>query len=289
MKVLFISDFTLDQREGGAQVSNSFIIEKGRNLGYEIVEHDHTSSVIDFLSSYDLLVSSNLEAISHKSPEKLNFIFNHPSHIRLEHDSCSYLQNNLRRELFKSAKQNFFLSKFHLSFFEDLYGDFFENTQIIYDPINTDIFKPKEVEKTYDVVYCGYLHPLKGLNNLLNFAKEYPRRNIDVFGWGEMDIEDLFSPYPNIKFNGQKKHHEVADVFQKCNSVFHYPIVNEPFCRMVGEALLCGVEEIIGATHKIGSYLEFQDVGRKKFTKGCDKAADKFWEKVKERSLKCAI
>jgi hypothetical protein len=62
MKVLFISDFTLDQREGGAQVSNSLIIKKGRELGHEIVEHDHTSSVIDFLSSYDLMISSNLEA-----------------------------------------------------------------------------------------------------------------------------------------------------------------------------------------------------------------------------------
>ena len=53
MKVLFISDFTLDQREGGAQVSNSLIIEKGRDLGHKIVEHDHTSSITDFISFSD--------------------------------------------------------------------------------------------------------------------------------------------------------------------------------------------------------------------------------------------
>ena len=74
MKVLFVSDFTLTQREGGAQVSNSLIINKGRELGHEIVEHDHASSVIDFLSSYDLMISSNLELISRKSPEKIDFI-----------------------------------------------------------------------------------------------------------------------------------------------------------------------------------------------------------------------
>ena len=83
MKVLFVSDFTLEQREGGAQVSNFLILKKGRELGHEIVEHDHTSSIIDFLSSYDLMVSSNLEAISRRNPEKLEFILKHPNHIRL--------------------------------------------------------------------------------------------------------------------------------------------------------------------------------------------------------------
>ena len=76
MKVLFVSDFTLEQRAGGAQVSNSIIIEEGCNLGHEIVEHHHQSSVVDFLTSYDLLISSNLEVINHKSPEKINFILN---------------------------------------------------------------------------------------------------------------------------------------------------------------------------------------------------------------------
>ena len=51
MRVLFISDFTLEQRDGGAQVSNSLILKKGRELGHEIVEHDHTSSPVNFLSS----------------------------------------------------------------------------------------------------------------------------------------------------------------------------------------------------------------------------------------------
>jgi hypothetical protein len=47
---------------------------------------------------------------------------------------------------------------------------------------------------------------------------------------------------------------------------------------MIGEALLCGVEEIIGDTSKIGSYLEFKDVGYEKFKKGCEEASSLFWE-----------
>jgi len=289
MKVLFISDFILEQRQGGAQVSNSLIIQKGRELGHEIIEHHYSSSVIDFLSSYDLLISSNLEAISQKSPEKLGFIFNHPNHARLEHDSCSYLKSDDRKKLFKSSKQNFFLSQFHISFFRDLYGDFFENVEIVYDPINADIFKPNSGEKKYDVVYCGYLHPLKGLNSLVSFAQDNPNRKINVFGWGDLDCEAFFSGHPNLTFGGAKQHEEIAAILQQSKALYHNPVVNEPFCRMIGEGLLCGVKEVIGATHKIGSYLEFNAVGYEKFKNGCDRAADIFWEKIKERSLTCII
>ncbi len=289
MKVLFISDFTLDQREGGAQVSNSLVIKKGRELGHEIVEHDHTSSIVDFLSSYDLMVSSNLETISRKSPEKVEFILKHPNHIRLEHDSCSYLNHKGRKSLFNSSKLNFFLSQFHIYFFRDLYGDFFENVEIVYDPIDTNIFKPSDGEKIYDVVYCGYLHPLKGLNDLVKFAQNNPDREVSVFGWGELDCEAFFSDCPNLTFGGAKKHEEVAEIFQQSKALYHNPVVNEPFCRMMGEALLCGVKEIIGDTSKIGAYLEFQKVGYEIFREGCNNAADIFWEKTKERSLICAI
>ena len=280
MKVLFISDFTLQQREGGAQVSNNILIKKGKELGYEIKEHSHSSSVTDFLTSYDLVINSNLEVISKISPEKLPFILKMPNSIRLEHDSCSYLHDNIRLELFSKSKKNYFLSNFHFDFFKKLYGDYFHDVEIIYDPIDTQVFKKSDCDKQYDVVYCGYLHHLKGFNNLLKFAKENPNRNIDIFGWADFSTKGFFDKYPNIKHNGQIDHSEIAQVFQKSNAIFHSPIVNEPFCRMVAEALLCGVEEIIGDKSKIGSYLEFEKIGYDKFKDRCESAASKFWETV---------
>ena len=280
MKILFISDFTLQQRQGGAQVSNSLIIEEGRRLGYQIDEHHHNSSIVDFLTSYDLVVNSNLEAISKTSPAKLNMIERLPNSVRLEHDSCSYLSNGERRILFNNSKKNFFLSDYHYSFFKDLYGDYFKNAVIVYDPINTKIFKKEEKKKKYDVVYCGYLHPLKGLNNLLNFARNNPDRKVDVFGWSDRNPHSLFEGEKNIIFNGSCEHHETASIFQQARAVFHAPIVNEPFCRMIAEALLCGVEEIIGDRSKIGSYLEFEKVGYENFKNGCEGAARKFWEEA---------
>lgn len=280
MKILFISDYTLKQRQGGAQVSNDIIIKKGKNLGHEIVEHDHTSSITDFLSSYDLVINSNLEAISKTSPVKIDFIKKTPNSVRLEHDSCSYLDTRTRAHIFTSAKKNFFLSEFHHSFFKGLYGDYFRNVEIVYDPIDTTIFNKDESEKKYDVVYCGYLHPLKGLDNLLSFAKENKDRHVSVFGWSDHDCSKLFDEIENIEFLGVKSHEEIAQVFKESKALYHSPIVNEPFCRMVGEALLCGVEEIIGDVNKIGAYLEFEKIGYEKFKEGCENAASNFWDKI---------
>ena len=75
MRILFISDFSLTQRAGGAQVSNDIILKKGRQLGHDITEHNHSSSITDFLSSYDLVINSNLEMISKISPEKYDVDF----------------------------------------------------------------------------------------------------------------------------------------------------------------------------------------------------------------------
>ena len=255
MKVLFISDFTLEQRSGGAQVSNDIIIKKGRELGFDIKEHHHLSSITDFLSSYDLVINSNLEAISKISPEKL-------------------------QQLFENCKKTFFLSQFHFDFFKEFYGDYFKNVEIVYDPIDTSIFKKEDKTKIYDIVYCGYLHKLKGLNNLMAYAKANPERRVSVFGWGDLNPATLFEGFDNITFEGSKTHEEIAEVFKQSKAVFHSPIVNEPFCRMIGEALLCGVEEVIGNTEKIGSYLEFKNIGYEKFKEECENAASIFWEKV---------
>tara|TARA_R110000782_G_C14812067_1_gene412878 strand:+ start:10 stop:171 length:162 start_codon:yes stop_codon:yes gene_type:complete len=47
---------------------------------------------------------------------------------------------------------------------------------------------------------------------------------------------------------------------------------------MVGEALLCGIDEVIGDTSKIGAYKEFKKVGYNKFKEGCTNSSSKFWD-----------
>ena len=285
MKILFISDFGLQHNPGGAQQSNDLIINKGIDLGHEIKLHNFDSSPMDFYQYYDLVISSNLELISKKNPEKIDFILSSDNHVRLEHDSCSYLSSQVRKKLFQSSKTNFFLSSFHVDYFKKEYGNYFTNVEIVYDPIDTSLFYKTKEEKEYDVVYCGSLHRLKGLQNLIDFSKRNMDRKISIFGWGPTDtiklVTNLCKESKNIEFFGQKPQKEIADILRKCNSIFHNPIVNEPFCRMVAEGLISGCEDIIGRPNKIGSYIEFQKVGYDEFREQCKNASSIFWDKIK--------
>tara|TARA_R100000152_G_C6733505_1_gene157912 strand:- start:136 stop:993 length:858 start_codon:yes stop_codon:yes gene_type:complete len=282
MRVLFVSDFSLAQNSGGAQQSNDIIIKAGRERGHEITLHTCDSSYIDFLSHYDVLVSSNLEQINHYHPDKLKFILNHQHHVRYEHDSCLYFQPNRRQGIFESAKLSFFSTNFHISQFRKNYGNYFKNVKVVYEPINTSMFNDEGKEKIYDVIYCGYLHPLKGLGNLLDFARDNTDRHISVFGWGENNIEEKFKDFSNIEFHGRKGQEDIAQILKQTRAIYHHPIVDEPFCRMIAEGLLCGVEEIIGSTDRIGAYLEFLNQGKESFRKKCSSAVDIWWDNVEK-------
>ena len=284
MNVLMISDFSLEQNPGGAQVSNDAIIKTGEALGHSIEVMTNTSPLTSLLPYYDLLISSNLESINQKDTTGyvINRIIDHPRHVRLEHDSCSYLSEEERKRLFRSAKISFFLSEFHANFFQELYGDYFHDIFIVYDPIDSGVFYEKPTQLIYDVVYCGFIHPLKGAGNLIRFARENPLRKITVFGWPETSGLKLPKEASNIEFKGVISHAETAEIFRSSRAIYHSPQVREPFCRMIGEALLCGIEEVIGATEKIGSYLEFKKHGKDSFKERCNNAATNFWATIEK-------
>lgn len=282
MKVLFVSDFSLKHNSGGAQVSNDLIIQKGIENGHEITLHNYDSSPVNLIHKYDIVISSNLEAITHTSKYLLDYIINHPKHIRLEHDSCLYLNQITRELLFKSSKINFFLSEFHLEFFKNFYGDIFNNTEIVYDPIDTLLFYDDSSNKLYDVIYCGFIHPLKGSDNLINFCKNNLDRKIDIFGWTEdKNIINQLSSLTNVNMHDKVSHSEISNIFRQSNYIYHSPEVNEPFCRMVAEALLCGCK-FIGNESKIGSLKEYVKHGKEKFKEDCKHASQFFWQKIEQ-------
>ena len=107
-----------------------------------------------------------------------------------------------------------------------------------------------------------------------------PIETFPFFGWGENNIEKSLEGFDNIKFHGHKNQTEIAEVFKQSKAIYHHPIVDEPFCRMIAEGLLCGVEEVIGATERIGAYLEFLKEGKESFQEKCSTAADVWWRHV---------
>jgi len=279
MKILFVSDFSLAHNAGGAQVSNDLIIKEGIKRGHKITEFNFDTSSIKLIERYDLVINSNLEFIYTKRPYIFHWIMQQPKTIRFEHDSCQYFHPEDRKKIFGKSKINLFLSEHHLEYFKRDYGNHFHNAAIVLDPIDTDVFYSTKEERTIDTLYCGFIHTLKGYINLINYARKNPEEKIEVYGWGDEIAIKKLNAETNIEFKGKVSHEEIPNLFRKTKKVFHSPIVEEPFCRMVAEAILCGCE-IVGNLEKIGSWLEHKRLGAEEFKNRCQFATEEFWKKI---------
>ena len=112
-KILLISDFGVHHNPGGAQRSNQIILEEGFSRGYEIQCFHYDSDLEMLNSDYDLIISSNLEVISSRYPKIVESIPNVKNHVRLEHDSNLYWNNDFRKHFWSSCRISFFLTEFH--------------------------------------------------------------------------------------------------------------------------------------------------------------------------------
>jgi len=283
MKILFVSDYLLSENSGGAQQSNAAMIAEGISRGHCIVEFAASTKPSVLHCDYDLIISSNLEMMNFIYGDYIldRIINGSETHVRLEHDSCLYLQDDDREKLFRSSALNFFLSNFHLNRFKSMYGDYFGETAIVPDPISRKKFRKMNVPKKVPFVYCGFLHKLKGVHNLIAFAERNREHKISVYGWGEQSIVNELKSIPNIIFHDPVPNSATAYIYASAHYVFHAPLVDEPFCRMVGEALLCGCG-VVGATDRIGAHIEYANLGYDKFAESCDNAHKNFWEKVEK-------
>jgi len=280
-KIIFISDFNLSHSLGGAQRSNEIIIQKGRELGYSILEanFNFNFNVEDF-DQYDILISSNLEAIYKLNPNIIDKIANHKYHVRLEHDSNRYLKQEDREKLFRSCKKTVFLTNFHYQFFINNYGDIFNNVEIISDPIDTNLFYNQNKEREDKILYVGFMHELKGSLGFFELVMNNPNIKFVIAGWGTIVFDFLASNLPNVEYLGNVDHTNMPNLFNKYETLYYNPIIPEPFCRSVAEGVLCGIKLMSPNSNIIGCLNELREIGREKFIENCQNASKIFWDKI---------
>jgi len=279
MRVLLISDYSLQHTSGGAQRSNSIIMDEGRRRGHVIEEYNYDSNPDSLQQSYDVVISSNLEALSRTQPNIIAWIASHHNHARLEHDANRYLSDGVRTMLFRSCKKAFFLSKFHYKNFVESYGDYFINVEIVPDPIDSNIFNDLKQERENKILYVGFMHPFKGTDEFLSYAFENPDLDFVVAGWSN-DHQYIRSCeiLSNVEMLGKVDYTEMSALYNKYERMFYKPVFYEPFCRSVAEALLCGID--IDSNNLIGSLHFLNEVGYDEFSRQCNKAPETFWESI---------
>lgn len=281
-KILWLSDFDLEQAAGGAQRSDKIIIDYGRSIGLNITKVNRFSFNKQInIHSYDIVISSNIHALHCDNPWLLNEISKHKYHIRIEHDSNSYLKQEERIKLFKNCKKTFFLTDYHYEYFLQDYGNIFYNVEIVPDPINTDLFFDYKKERENKILYSGYMHPLKGSYEFFDFVLQNRSLTFVVSSWTNYpSLQFLCENIPNVQYLGTTDYEKMPDLYNKYSHFFYNPNLKEPFCRSFAEALFCGCKIICEKTDQIGSYKYFQKHGKEKFANDCKNAQIEFWNRI---------
>jgi len=196
-KVLWISDLSLKHHSGGAQRSDFALIEYAQKNLKVIIDEFHIDTPLTVLhKDYDLVIVGNLFLLYQKYPNLIRHL-KLRKYIKLEHDSNSYMSQVDRYELFTNAYKSIFLSNTHLDFFRKVYGQYFNNTHIVCDPIDTNRFYDWGKNDDYysereDVtLFVGLIHPLKGIEEFMKLAVENPSKRYAVAGFAEDNMRDL--------------------------------------------------------------------------------------------------
>lgn len=281
-KILWLADYDLDTAPGGAQRSDKIIIDKGKLLGFNILKVNHeTFGKHINIHNYDILVTSNVCAILQKHSWVLDEITKHKYHVRIEHDSNDYLNQESRIKLFSFCKKTFFLTDYHLLFFKQLYGDIFQNVEIVPDPIETDKFYDFQKEREDKVLYVGYMHPLKGTSNFFEHVLRNPHQKFAIAGWSDYQTYNFLSKnVPNVENLGLIQYQQMPQVYNKYKSLYYDPNLREPFCRSVAEAVICGMLILTSKENQIGCIQDIKKYGTEKFKENCKNASIDFWNKI---------
>ena len=225
-----------------------------------------------------MVVSSNLEILSSKYSDIIEYISSANKHVRLEHDANRYLAQKDRELLFGSCDITFFLTDFHHEQFIKMYGSIFKNVEIVPDPIDTNLFYDRHQKREDKILYVGYMHPFKGTDTFLKYVVKNPSSQFVMASWGSNNYEQVARSLSNVEWLGNIDYSKMPDLYNKYNTFYYHPLYFEPFCRSVGEAILCGMEinsnDIVGALH------HFISVGAENFKSQCDNAPSLFWDHV---------
>lgn len=281
-KILWLADFDLESAPGGAQRSDKIIIDQGKLLGYNILKlNSETYNPSVNIYNYDVVITSNICSLYYKYPNLINEIANHKYHVRLEHDSNEYLKQEDRIKLFGSCVKTIFLSNFHISFFRQMYGDIFKNIEIVYDPIDCNTFTNLNKAREEKILYAGYMHPLKGTFEFFDFVLRNPTKQFAIAGWTDNHIlNHLCNTIPNVEYLGLANYEQMPVIYNKYKYMYYNPNLNEPFCRSVAEAIICGMLILTSKENQIGCINEIHANGIENFKEQCSKAALKFWQKI---------
>ena len=135
----------------------------------------------------------------------------------------------------------------------------------------------KEREK--GTLWVGHIYPDRGLEDLKQRILDNPEQQFIVCGSGHFEL--LPNIYPNMTLVPNVPHTALPQYYNRYTDFLYSPLRPETFCRIVAEALLCGINmDLDGKEHFLPAYQLYEKVGMEKFRDTFKKAPEDFYNRI---------
>ena len=240
-KVLWLTDHTIeDVPAGGAEITDSYVIQAGESLGYNIsIVRPHQFKSADLKT--DLVIISN----NYEFPRPaINKVIDELPYIAYSHD-CGRWKEVVRqhKDMFTKALGSIFLSPLH----RDQFLPYLDGKNIYcvppYMPLD---FYDYGLIRNNKVIYAGNLFEGKGLYTVADFAAQNPKLQFDFYyKRSSKSVERRLKQLSNCNLIGYVPKEKLPEVLNKYSYFIHIPVDVEGFGRAATEAYLCGCEMFI--------------------------------------------
>jgi len=267
MRIGWLHDWRLEERPGGAQLTNELMIRAAPPWA-EVVRCWPGG-----MRPADAYILNNVKRFSQ---EELEAACSRP-YVKYEHDYWDCPQPWQREwigPVYAGARGALFLSPLHRDSFLRLSGVRPKRMACVPSPIDVETFRAarRRAGKRRGVVWLGEFQPHKGVMEACRWAARH--EPVDFYGWGPL------KPFgPGVRFLGRLPCERVPGVLARYEKLLFLPRWPEPFGRVVAEAKLAGCELI--CSPNVGA-LSWGWRTLEEWEEGVGEAPQRFWQVMKE-------
>lgn len=247
MKIGWISDYNIDTRKGGAQLTDHFVIQE-LVKEHEVIQYGLFNVLSsDMMLDCDFYVISNwvnlfkfenarnlLKLITQKG-NYIRFIHDYDGTSNTEESHVLYEKLEMLHNIYDNSHANVFLSPLHMKTYCSRYK--LIHSDICIPPyIDGDEFQDRKLKRVNRGLALGELAIHKGFYQLYELAQK-AQFDIDFYNFNFGSTIDL--GYLHLK--PPVDYGLVPYLFNIYHEFFHYPQWEEPFGRTIAEAHLSGI------------------------------------------------
>jgi len=297
-RILWVNDYSLEEIQGGANITSQIWIEQGRKEGFEITElsakqcENAKDKGLSLVQEYDLIILNNINAFP---IPLIEHVVHKTKFMKVEHDYCFCKfrsaqcwrcklkcdPGQLFQTLFANSLLNVFFSPQQLNIFKEFFGVTMRDAICIPAPLEPNTWGGPEVKKKEQYLFAGVLLQHKGVHQIIDYAEANPDKTFHFAGKAiSKKIFDRIKDN-NFKYLGEIKHDEMPKLIAKYKYFIVNPLMRESFGTSVIEAMASGCDIIkFAKSEKYG--FESYGYSRKQMLNECLNSHLLFWKKVKE-------